>query len=138
MVNYINAGDKKVIWPPVPSPPEVSREKTGTAKNVKTPAGSFAGALEKARLQQEPDLKVSAHARQRLATRDISMDERDWQEISMAVDKARDKGSRSSLLLYGDVALVASVNNRTIVTAMDGMDAREHIFTNIDSAVIVK
>ena len=54
------------------------------------------------------------------------------------MEKAGSKGARSSLLLYGDIALVASVVNRTIITAIDDVEAREHIFTGIDSAIIVK
>ncbi len=63
-----------------------------------------------------------------MENRQIKLAESDLQEISAAVEKAGSKGgARSSLLLYGDIALVASVANRTIVTAIDDVEAREHI-----------
>ena len=42
------------------------------------------------------------------------------------------------LLLYNDVAMLASSKNKTIVTAMNGDELQEHVFTNIDSAVIIR
>jgi flagellar operon protein len=41
-------------------------------------------------------------------------------------------------MLYQDLALIASVVNKTIITAMKGDDMKEHVFTNIDSAVIIR
>ena len=58
-------------------------------------------------------------------------------KLAQAVEKVAAKGSRSSLLLYKDLAFVAGVQSRTIITALDGESRKEHIFTNIDSAVIV-
>ena len=53
------------------------------------------------------------------------------------MDKAAQKGSQDSLILMNDTALVVSVKNRTVVTAMDGASMKDNVFTNIDSAVIV-
>jgi len=52
------------------------------------------------------------------------------------VEKARQKGGRETLILLGDVALVVSVVNRTVITAIDGESLKENVFTQIDSAVI--
>ncbi len=97
---------------------------------------SFNDLLEGVR--QDNKLKISAHARQRMESRDINLSENDLKQISDAMDKAGSKGARSSLLLYKDMAFVASVSNKTIITAIDEVEAQEHIFTGIDSAVIVK
>ena len=35
-----------------------------------------------------------------------------------------------------DVAVVVSVTNRTVITAVDRGAMRDHVFTNIDSAVL--
>lgn len=80
----------------------------------------------------------SSHALQRLQTRSIELDAGDLAKINDAVAAAERKGARSSLLLYDDIAMVASIRNKTIITAMNGEELREHIFTNIDSAVIIK
>lgn len=89
-------------------------------------------------LQKQEAVKFSAHALQRLQERRITLGENELTKINQAVSAAEKKGARSSLLLYEDLALVASVKNRTIITALGGEDMRAHVFTNIDSAVIIK
>ena len=37
----------------------------------------------------------------------------------------------------GDMALVVSIKNNTVITAMDGQSIKENVFTNIDSAVVL-
>jgi flagellar operon protein len=88
-------------------------------------------------LQKGKEVKVSAHAAQRLQSRNITLSQKDMEKITQAVDKARDKGARESLILYGDVVLIASIQNRTVITAMDRESSRENVFTNIDSAVLI-
>ncbi len=80
-------------------------------------------------------LKFSAHAESRLRSRNIELSPGDVNQLASAVDRARAKGSRDSLILMRDVAYVVSVENRTVITAMDTRDAG-NVFTNIDSAVI--
>ena len=64
--------------------------------------------------------------------------------LNKAVDRAAAKGARDALVLIpgasrtDDLALVVSVVNRTVVTAMDGERMRESVFTNIDSAVVIQ
>jgi len=70
--------------------------------------------------------------------RNISLKESDWSKIDNAVNQAQAKGVRDSLLLYNDLALVTSITNRTIVTALDKEAMIDHVFTNIDGAVIIK
>lgn len=87
--------------------------------------------------QELSGVKFSQHALQRLSSRNIKLDGGDLAKISGAVDKAAQKGARDSLILMNDLALVVSVKNRTVITAMDGTNIRDNVFTNIDSAVIV-
>jgi flagellar operon protein len=83
-------------------------------------------------------LKFSAHAQKRLVERQISLGPQDLEKINRAVFLAETKGARQSLLIYGDLALVTSITNRTVVTAVSAYAAENNVFTNIDSAVIVK
>ena len=39
--------------------------------------------------------------------------------------------------MVDNVALVVSVKNRTVITAVDQESLKDNVFTNIDSAVIV-
>lgn len=83
------------------------------------------------------DLKFSAHAQQRMRTRSISFTAGEMDQIKTAVGKAAAKGARESLLLINNKALVVSVPNRTVITAVDEASLKENVFTNIDSAVII-
>lgn len=83
-------------------------------------------------------LKFSAHAQQRLQARNIQLTGEDLAEINKAVDRAASKGARDSLILMDGLAMVVSVKNKTVVTAVDNASMKEHVFTNIDSAVIIQ
>ncbi len=80
---------------------------------------------------------MSAHAERRLIERNVNLNQEDLRKIADAVQTAASKGARESLVIYGDLALVASIKNRTIITAIQGKEMKDHIFTNIDSAVII-
>ncbi|MEW5919740.1 MAG: TIGR02530 family flagellar biosynthesis protein [Bacillota bacterium] len=110
---------------------------TSEKGNIKPAAADFARVLEQQRVRTE-EINFSAHARQRLQDRCIDLDAEEMSKLARAVDKAAEKGCRSSLLLYRDMAFVAGVANRTIITALDGQNMKEHVFTNIDSALIVE
>ncbi|MFB9273606.1 TIGR02530 family flagellar biosynthesis protein [Cohnella cellulosilytica] len=88
-------------------------------------------------LDQQQQLKFSHHAEQRLQQRGIRLQPEQLERIASAVDQAAAKGAKDSLVLFQDIAMIVSVPNRTVVTAMDGPSMKEHIFTQIDSAVVV-
>lgn len=82
-------------------------------------------------------LKFSSHALQRLNARNIKLSAQDMTQLNSAVEKAADKGAKESLIIMRDMAFVVSVKNRTVITAVDSQNAKDNVFTNIDSAVIV-
>ena len=82
-------------------------------------------------------LKFSAHAMQRLKDRKIALDQATMSRVTSAIDKAASKGVQDTLVLTKDAALIVSVKNRTVVTAMDRSSLDGNVFTNIDGAVIV-
>lgn len=81
-------------------------------------------------------IKFSGHAQTRLQSRNISLDASQMERLQGAVQKAAGKGSRDSLVLMDDLAMVVSVTNRTVVTVVDKENLKQNVFTNIDSAVI--
>lgn len=89
-------------------------------------------------IKEKTSVKLSYHAQQRLEQRNIKLDEADMDALKKAMEKAEEKGARESLLLYKDTAFITSIKNRTIITALDSSDANENVFTNIDSAVLVR
>lgn len=82
-------------------------------------------------------LKFSAHAVDRMKSRGISFAPDMMKGIESAVSRAAAKGSKDTLVLAGDNALIVSVKNNTVVTVMDKNAMRENVFTNIDSTVVV-
>lgn len=97
---------------------------------------SFAIALDEAR-KQAKQVSFSRHAVERLESRQLDLSEQDLAKLDDTVEKMAHKGARESLIYLNDIALVVSVANRKVITAMDGSSARENIFTNIDSAAII-
>lgn len=96
-----------------------------------------AGQTQNTLVKDVEPLKFSAHAQARMKLRNINLSNEDVAKLNQVVDKAQAKGAKESLILMKDLALVVSIKNRTVITAVDGANIKENIFTNIDSAVIV-
>ena len=79
----------------------------------------------------------SKHAMQRLEKRNINLSKDDINQISDAVNKAKDKGVKEALIILRDNAFITSIKNNTVITATTGDDLKENVFTNIDGAVII-
>src|SRR6185369_15507240 len=82
-------------------------------------------------------VKFSQHAQDRLKARNITLSANDLANLEGAVNSVAQKGGKESLVMMGDSALVVSIKNRTVVTAMDRAQMKGNVFTNIDSAVII-
>ncbi len=52
------------------------------------------------------------------------------------MDRISEKGADKSLVLMDNLALVVSAKNRVVITALDSTNAKDGVFTGIDSAVI--
>ncbi|RJX20253.1 MAG: flagellar protein [Ammonifex sp.] len=98
-------------------------------------AGEFKTLLQ-AKLQEAGSVQLSAHAEKRLRQRNINLTVQDLAKIKSAIEAAASKGTREVLLVYGELSLIASTANKTVITAV----AREpgSVFTNIDGAVIIR
>lgn len=86
---------------------------------------------------QAPGVKLSAHAAERLRTRQIDLSPDRMRRLEEGMAKAAQKGSKESLVLMDDIALVVSIRNKVVITAANGGELKDSVFTNIDSAVIV-
>jgi flagellar operon protein len=96
----------------------------------------FARVLDQ-KLPSTQGVKFSQHAQDRLKARNITFSATDLANLEGAVNSVAQKGGKESLVMMGDSALVVSVKNRTVVTALDRTQMRGNVFTNIDSAVII-
>jgi flagellar operon protein len=104
---------------------------------LRTKVGQQIGTAPDQEVGGQPiSVKWSAHAAARLVQRGISLTDTQLARLENAVDKAASKGSRDALVMMDDTAMVVSVKNRTVITALSRDQARDNVFTNIDSAVI--
>lgn len=108
-------------------------KKTGsqTAANAQKPDTRFQELLDK------QSIRFSHHAEMRLKQRGINIGPEQLSKLANAVDKAAAKGANDSLILMGNLALIVSIDNRTVVTAMDQASMKNNVFTDIDSAIVV-
>lgn len=87
-------------------------------------------------VDSEHKVTFSNHALKRLDQHGISLDKTDLSNLEEAVQTLAEKGSKQSLILYDDLALIASIKNRKVITALKSDEMHE--VTNIDSAIQVK
>jgi flagellar operon protein len=80
--------------------------------------------------------RFSRHALERLQQRGIDLNQPTLGRLIEGVTRAAGKGSRNSVVFVDGTAFVVSVANNTVITAVGAEHMREHVFTNIDSAVI--
>ncbi|PLX84492.1 MAG: flagellar protein [Desulfuromonas sp.] len=116
------------ILPPGQTPPGPSRGKAPSS------GPSFDQVLNGQ--IQSPALRFSRHAQERLVSRGIDLGTEQMARLESAVDQVGAKGGRQSLVMLDGTALVVSVKNQTVVTAVDQNSLKGNVFTNIDSAII--
>lgn len=95
---------------------------------------SFRDVLKDVKNQKE-GFTVSKHAAQRL--NEINFTKDDMNKIEKGFQIAKEKNSKNTVMIYKDIALIASVENKTLITAVEKERAKENIFTNVDSVVIL-
>lgn len=86
-------------------------------------------------IDKQQGYTVSKHAADRL--KEVNFTSQDMEAIEKGFEIAKGKGSKNSLMLYKDVALIASIENNTLITAIEKDRAKDNAFTNIDSVVIL-
>ena len=150
-MNKVYPNSVMPLDPGIGQTPGVSSNRP-TGRTDRTVGGSFQDLLQE--LVRTPNaprtgaagtetLKFSAHAQQKLASRQINLGRDAMQRLDQAVARAAEKGAKDALMLMPgvsrgeDLAFVVSVTNRTVITAMDGEHITENVFTNIDSAMVV-
>lgn len=102
--------------------------------NVKTRTTNFNDILNNLQ-NKDRGYVLSKHAAERL--KEINFNDEDMKNIAEGFSMAEDKGSKNSVMIYKDVALIASIENRTLITAIEKERAESNVFTNVDSVVIL-
>lgn len=118
-------------------------------KKVKPPTGetergqSFQQVLQSKQtdfvrqMQTAQGVLFSKHANERLNHRNIQLTEAQMQRLNAGVEQARDKNIHESLVMLDNLAFIVNVSNNTVITALDQGGETNHVFTNIDGAVII-
>jgi flagellar operon protein len=119
------------LLPPGVQPAQKSVPGAGSAVPLKGPA------FDEVLRQRVGAVTFSGHALQRVERRGIDLDANNTlPRLEAGVARAASKGARDSVVFVDSTAFVVSVRNKTVITAVDSEHMREHVFTNIDSAVI--
>ncbi|MDY0189094.1 MAG: hypothetical protein RBR22_00015 [Desulfuromonas sp.] len=80
-------------------------------------------------------IEFSAHSLQRMAKRKLSFSEQQLTRLQEALKTLVKKGSRTSVVMLDETALIVSVRQHRVVTVVEQSALREQVFTQIDSAV---
>lgn len=106
-----------------------------TTKQKSNEEKSFKDVLNNTINKKNEGFIVSKHAALRLS--EINFTDEDIRNIEKGFKIAKEKNSKNAVMLYKDVALIASVENNTLITAVEKERAKDNIFTNVDSVVIL-
>ncbi|MCX7614247.1 MAG: hypothetical protein N2Z65_00660 [Clostridiales bacterium] len=110
--------------------------KIDATKEHQLNGNSFEQILQ-SKIGQQSGLVFSKHAESRMSQRDIKLSTEDIKKLTDAVSKAGQKGIRNTLVLMDQTAFVINVPGNTVITAINGQDLKENVFTQIDGAVII-
>ncbi|SIQ63339.1 TIGR02530 family flagellar biosynthesis protein [Halanaerobium kushneri] len=122
---------------PIRPLPKTQQQNKTAQKKKNTNSPSFKDVLGE-KMKGKEKLSFSKHAQKRINSRAIPVTKAEIDKLNNGVEKARDKGARDSLVMVNNVAYIVSVENNTVVTAVDEESMDDNVFTNIDSAVFMK
>jgi flagellar operon protein len=120
------------LVPPGLAPVEPAGAPGSSGRAQQVDGLSFADVMRR----QAGSLQFSQHALQRIERRGIDLSDGTLHRLEAGASRAATKGSRESVVFVDGTAFVVSIRNKTVITAVDREHMREHVFTNIDSAVI--
>jgi len=115
-----------------PSPLDIAATEKPSAATPPLQGPAFGDVLA----EKTAQVQFSGHALQRVRRRGIELGQGTLERLQRGVDRAAGKGARESVVFVDSTAFVVSVRNRTVITAVDRDHMKDHVFTNIDSAVI--
>lgn len=83
------------------------------------------------------NLQYSKHADFRMKSLGIVRNKDFENQLETATSQARAKNIKEGLILKEDYGFIVSVKNNTVITVVNLKDMEDHVFTNIDGAVII-
>jgi len=111
-----------------------SNKNTNQSASRSSKTNSFQDVLNSV-VNKKESFTISKHAALRL--NEINFTEEDMKAVEKGFEIAKEKNSKNAVMIYKDTALIASIENKTIITAVNKERSKDNIFTNIDSVVIL-
>jgi flagellar operon protein len=113
-----------------------NQNQTRNINSINNPKATFETLLQK-EIHKNQNLKFSKHALERLQEREIELTTQEVDKLNSAITKAATKGIKETLIIMDNKAFIASVPNRTVITAATDKQLKDNVFTNIDGAIFV-
>jgi len=113
----------------------IGSKSTTTSGIPAHPAQKSFGSILDGAVAKQSEVKFSKHAEQRMSARGIALTGTEKERLVNAVDRAKEKGLRDSLIMLDHIAMVVNVSSRTVVTAVGQDQLKDNVFSNIDGAV---
>ncbi len=129
----------------IPTRQPTGVEQPGSAGNIR-PSGQTSGSdsvstpfdrVLQSELRSEAPIQFSRHAQDRIRARGIQITPHEMDRLGQAVEMAAQRGAKDSLIVSGPLSFVVDVPGRTVVTALSADQSQGHVFTKIDSAVVL-
>lgn len=111
-------------------------QRSTTLQQAKTGESTFAGLMQQ-EIQKGTGVQFSKHAEMRIQQRGIEVSPDMMTSLNQAVEKARAKGAKDTVVIGAQGAFIVNVPNNVVVTTMTEQEMKNNIFTNIDSAVLM-
>lgn len=102
----------------------------------KSKSSGFSDLIQEEQIKSQ-GVQFSKHATERINQRGMVMSEGLMDNLNQAVEKARIKGAKDTVIIGTQGAFVVNVPNNIVITTMTQQEMKENIFTNIDSAVLM-
>ena len=119
-------------------PVQPASPNSGVRQTAETGRTAFADVLKSKLPGQAPEVKFSAHATDRLASRNIALTRDHIAKLNQAVQTMEQKGGKEGLVVMDNLAMIVNIKNKTVVTAVEkSSQDMGKVFTNIDSALII-
>lgn len=116
--------------PPLPSSPNK------TLKNIHLDKSNFKNVFQ-AELTNFPQLKMTKHAKSRIESRNIFIDNKKWLEIEQKITEAKEKGIKESVVITDEATLLVNAQTHTVITALNRSEAKDQIFSNINGTILI-
>jgi flagellar operon protein len=89
------------------------------------------------RIKANSNINFSKHAIERVAQRNVDLNEAHMERLNEGVRLASQKGLGETLILIDQTAFIVNAKNNTVITTVSGNDLKGNVFSNIDGTVII-